>query len=166
MYGVNSGYSGVGAYQTTPRYGQQYESYGAYQPGVYQPQQAMPMQQAQGASGGVIKGRPVSSEEEARASMIDLDGSLFVFTDVARHRIYTKQIMLDGSADFKTYVLSEQMPTQNQAPEQEKRDYVLRDDFNNTVKQINTKINKITKMVEGMSYESNADEHDRKGAGK
>lgn len=164
MYGVNSGYSGVGAYQTTPRYGQQYESYGAYQPGVYQSQQAMPMQQVQGASGGAIKGRPVSSEEEARASMIDLDGSLFVFTDVAHHRIYTKQILLDGSADFKTYVLMEQVPVQNQ--EQGNMDYVLRDDFNSTVKQINTKINKITKMVEGMTYESGADEHDRKGTGK
>ena len=39
-----------------------------------------------------LKGRPVSSLEEARASMIDLDGSLFVFTDIANNKIYTKQI--------------------------------------------------------------------------
>lgn len=166
MYGVNSGYSGVGAYQTTPRYGQQYESYGAYQPGVYQPQQAMPMQQAQGASGGVIKGRPVSSEEEARASMIDLDGSLFVFTDVAHHRIYTKQILLDGSADFKVYTLMEQMPVQGTEQNKVQEDYVLKNDFNSTIKQINSKINKLSKLMEGMSYEPNADEHDRKGTGK
>jgi hypothetical protein len=37
-----------------------------------------------------IKGRPVSSLEEARASMIDFDGSIFYFPDVANKRIYTK----------------------------------------------------------------------------
>ena len=31
----------------------------------------------------MLKGRPVSSYDEAKASMIDLDGSLFVFTDIA-----------------------------------------------------------------------------------
>lgn len=33
----------------------------------------------------MLKGRPVSSYDEAKASMIDLDGSLFVFTDIAVH---------------------------------------------------------------------------------
>lgn len=43
----------------------------------------------------MIKGRPVSSYDEAKASMIDLDGSLFVFTDIANGCIYTKQILLE-----------------------------------------------------------------------
>lgn len=59
-----------------------------------------------------LKGRPVSSLEEARASMIDLDGSLFVFTDIANNKIYTKQIMLDGTAELKTYELVEQNKAQ------------------------------------------------------
>ena len=45
-----------------------------------------------------IKGRPVASIEEARASIIDFDGSIFYFPDLANKRIYTKQINMDGSA--------------------------------------------------------------------
>ena len=39
-----------------------------------------------------LKGRPVSSLEEARASSIDFDGSVFLFPDMANKKIYTKQI--------------------------------------------------------------------------
>lgn len=45
----------------------------------------------------MLKGRPVSSIDEARASTIDFDGSIFYFPDLANKRIYTKQINLDGS---------------------------------------------------------------------
>jgi len=37
------------------------------------------------------------------AFQIDLDGSLWVFTDVGNDKIYTKQINNDGTASFKTY---------------------------------------------------------------
>lgn len=50
-----------------------------------------------------LKCRPVSSKEEARAFQIDLDGSLWVFTDLGNEKIYTKQINADGTASFKTY---------------------------------------------------------------
>ena len=53
-----------------------------------------------------LKCRPVSSKEEAMASQIDLDGSLWVFTDVGNGKIYTKQINNDGTATFKTYTWS------------------------------------------------------------
>ena len=53
-----------------------------------------------------LKCRPVSSKEEARASQIELDGSLNVFTDVANGKIYTKQINNDGTATFRTYALT------------------------------------------------------------
>ena len=39
-----------------------------------------------------LKGRPVSSIEEAKAMSIDFDGSIFYFPDLANKRIYTKQI--------------------------------------------------------------------------
>lgn len=39
-----------------------------------------------------LKGRPVASLEEARASTIDFDGSIFYFPDMANKCIYTKQI--------------------------------------------------------------------------
>ena len=52
-----------------------------------------------------IKGRPVASIEEARASIIDFDGSIFYFPDLANKRIYTKQINMDGSATLNVYEL-------------------------------------------------------------
>ena len=45
-----------------------------------------------------LKGRMVTSLEEARATSIDFDGSVFYFPDLANKRIYTKQINIDGTA--------------------------------------------------------------------
>ena len=86
-------------------------------------QQSVPQQTIQ-----MMKCRPVSSYDEAKASMIDLDGSMFVFTDIANKKIYTKQILLDGSADLKTYVLQEQNTEQNNNDV-----YVLKADFDNVI---------------------------------
>lgn len=80
----------------------------------------------------ILKGRPVSSYDEAKASMIDLDGSLFVFTDVTNKRIYTKQILLDGSAEFKTYVLQEQKES-NKEVNEDTNGYVLKRDFEKAI---------------------------------
>lgn len=61
---------------------------------------------------GRLKGRPVTSIEEARALSIDLDGSVFYFPDAGNKKIYTKQYNADGSASFKEYV--EHTPTETQ----------------------------------------------------
>lgn len=53
----------------------------------------------------LLKGRPVASLEEARASTIDFDGSIFYFPDMANKCIYTKQINLDGTATLNMYEL-------------------------------------------------------------
>lgn len=102
------------------------------------PQQEM-MQQQVPQQMQMIKGRPVSSLEEARASMIDLDGSMYVFTDVANKRIYTKQIMLDGTAELKTYVLEEQ----KQAQANTNSSYVLQQDFEEAINILTEQINKL-----------------------
>ena len=60
-----------------------------------------------------LKGRLVSSLEEARATSIDFDGSIFYFPDLANRRIYTKQINLDGTATLNMYELRE-MPIVNE----------------------------------------------------
>lgn len=57
-----------------------------------------------------LKGRPVSSINEARAMTIDFDGSVFYFPDLANNRIYTKQINLDGTVSLLMYELKE-IPT-------------------------------------------------------
>jgi hypothetical protein len=49
------------------------------------------------APSAYLKGRLVSSFEEARAAQVDLDGSLFVFPDIGNKKIYTKKINLDGT---------------------------------------------------------------------
>jgi hypothetical protein len=52
-----------------------------------------------------LKGKPVASIEEARATSIDFDGSIFFFPDLANKRIYTKQINMDGTATMQCYEL-------------------------------------------------------------
>ena len=52
-----------------------------------------------------LKGRPVSSIEEARASSVDFDGTVFYFPDLANKCIYTKQINMDGTATLLMYEL-------------------------------------------------------------
>ena len=74
---------------------------------IFPPQQA-PAQ-------NYIKGRPVVSIDEARASQIDLDGSLYVFPDLGNKKIYTKQINLDGTAAFNVFSL-EQAPAASTEP--------------------------------------------------
>ena len=60
-----------------------------------------------------LKCRPVTSIEEARAAQIDLDGSLWVFTDIGHGKIYTKQIGNDGSSAFGVYTYIEEAPISN-----------------------------------------------------
>lgn len=74
-----------------------------------------------------LKCRPVSSKEEARAFQIDLDGSLWVFTDLGNEKVYTKQINTDGTATFKTYGL-----IQDQNPYSSNQ-YVTKEQFNKVI---------------------------------
>lgn len=97
----------------------------------------------------IIKGRPVSSMEEAKASMIDLDGSLFVFPDLANKMIHTKQIMMDGTAEFKTYVLNEVPVKQNEQQPQQNNLFVLRSEFENYQKQIQHRLEEMEGFNDG-----------------
>ena len=99
-----------------------------YQPRAYQQAPLQPMG---------LKGRLVSSFEEARASSIDFDGSVFYFPDLANRRIYTKQINIDGTASLYVYELRE-MPVQRDdsvlVPSIEK--FVTRDEFEQVLEQL------------------------------
>ena len=112
--------------------------------GMFQPNMQMQQQQQ-----NIIKGRPVSGIEEARAAMIDLDGSLFVFTDIANKKIYTKQIQLDGSAEVRTYRLVEQPMQEN--TETEQGDYVLRSEFEKALGNMNKQFKQ---LQEGLGYDA------------
>lgn len=76
-----------------------------------------------------IKGRPVTSIEEVRATTIDFDGSVFFFPDLANKRIYTKQINYDGTSTINTYEL---LPTLNNSEPQ----FVTRDEFDKLIAQL------------------------------
>lgn len=82
----------------------------------------------------MLKGRLVSSLEEAKAMSIDFDGSVFYFPDLANRRIYTKQINLDGTATLNLYELRE-MPTE--APVIiESNAYITREEFEQAINQL------------------------------
>lgn len=113
------------------------------QPGNYtpSPQQASP-------AAPILKGRPVSNEEEANAAMIDFDGSLFVFPDKAHGKIYTKQLGLDGNIIFLKYSLesgSQPVNGQNGASavvsSQDMSEYVKRSDLELKLEEIHQRFN-------------------------
>ena len=96
----------------------------------YQPTQTpvAPYQPQTRLSAG-LKGRLVSSIDEARASSIDFDGTVFYFPDLANKCIYTKQINLDGTATLLMYELKE-IPVPSQP------NFVTREEFENTITQL------------------------------
>ena len=87
-----------------------------------------------------LKGRLVTSLEEARATSIDFDGSVFYFPDLANKRIYTKQINMDGTATLCVYELRE-MPIQREdsafAPSVDK--FVTREEFERVLTELRQK---------------------------
>lgn len=110
---------------------QNYNYYPQTQPTQYTPQYARPVQPQ-----AYLKGRLVSSLEEARATSIDFDGSIFYFPDLANRRIYTKQINLDGTATLNMYELKEVPAVNEQAVSASMNNYVTRDEFDQVVAQL------------------------------
>ena len=126
-----------------------YQNYGYYSP-VQQPmnQQTIPnytqpnyLRPAQPQNG--LKGRLVSSLEEARATSIDFDGSIFYFPDLANKRIYTKQINMDGTATLNVYELKETpIMNENSQMQQSMNNFITRDEFEQVIGQIQQKLSK------------------------
>lgn len=113
-----------------------------YYPQQNQVTQQQPMYQQvpiyrQGPPQTGLKGRLVSSLEEARATSIDFDGSVFYFPDLANKRIYTKQINIDGTATLCMYELRE-IPQEKEisglVPSVEK--FVTREEFERVLAQL------------------------------
>ncbi len=151
----NNGYfpnDGMNPYAATPRYTSPMQGYQNYMPQTspyypgstkasmveYQQQAAYQQQQQQLA----LKGRPVSSVEEAKAAQIDFDGSLFIFPNVAGNEIYTRKFGQDGLVAFNTYALVDSNTpkgnieqVQTQVP-----NYVTYDQLEKTVSELKKKI--------------------------
>lgn len=96
-------------------------SYGNY---YQQPQQNLRQPvQVQG-----LKGRPVSSLDEVRATAVDFDGSISYFPNLANDTIYTKQINLDGTSSVRVYELKETAAAGSPVD-----DLVTKDEFTKTI---------------------------------
>ena len=105
-----------------------------------QPQYQVPNYLRQAPPQVTLKGRLVSSLEEARATSIDFDGSVFYFPDLANKRIYTKQINMDGTASLYVYELRE-LPIEEEkssfVPSVEK--FVTREEFERVLAELRQK---------------------------
>ena len=127
-----------------------------YQQPYYNPtmqtQQRLSMleqQYPQFSSSPVLKGRPVSSFDEAKAAMIDLDGSVFYFIDSANNAIYSKQINLDGTASINVY------KKVVESEEQHKVDPVMKDEFTVEINKLQDQINTIMEEITNDKSDAN-----------
>ena len=123
-----------------------YQNYNYYPQQTTQPpvQQTMPFYQQSylrpAQQQTALKGRLVSSLEEARATSIDFDGSVFYFPDLANKRIYTKQINMDGTASLNMYELRELPVEEKQQLAPSMDAYITRDEFEKAIEQLRAKL--------------------------
>ena len=80
----------------------------------------------------ILKGRPVTSIDEVRATSVDFDGSISYFPDLANGKIYTKQINMDGTSKILMYE-----PVEIPQPIMKGQDdFITRDEFNAAIQSI------------------------------
>lgn len=116
----------------------------------YYPQQNLNQQHLQylrQSSPATLKGRPVSSLDEVRASAIDFDGSIFYFPDMANKCIYTKQINIDGTAILNKYELKE-IPTETSTVIPQLNNFITRDEFEAAINQLRVSMMPASQTVE------------------
>ena len=127
---------------------------GYTQPNNYNNQGYQNSQPAQ-SSVPVMRGRPVSNEEEANAAMIDFDGSLFIFPDKAHGKIYTKQLGLDGNIVFLKYSLDQTAPQKEIVPSStdslDLSDYAKKEDLD---KEFNKIDKRFTTLEQKMNHKT------------
>lgn len=137
MYGQYGPYN---PYAGATQQMQQRLNYLQQQQQMYQPAYQQSMQQAPVQ----LKGRIVTSIDEAKAAQVDLDGSSTYFPAPAEGKIYEKLIGMDGLPVFRVYQL--QQDGGMQAP-------AYAD--NNTVLALQRRIEKLEEQIGGMTN----DEH-------
>lgn len=146
------GYGSMGYSPTQMRLNQMEQMYPQYNNQMMFNNQYQGNQQLSQNNGNSLKGRPVTSLEEARAAQIDFDGSVFFFPDIANGKIYTKQINLDGTATLKEYKADSVPVKEEQIAESESKDYLL------MIEDLQNQIDEIKKKIGGnKNVKSNAD---------
>ena len=97
-----------------------------------QPQMMQPQQQP-----GMLSARYVTGRDEAVAAQILPDGNVWLFADIPHGKIYAKQMLPSGMADFREYAASDVPPSQ-QPPPQQNQKYVTADEFAKVCSELNT----------------------------
>ena len=153
MYGQPPYYNPVmqNAQQRLQMMEAQYPQFASPSTAPYQQQNPYQAAVNQNSPSLMVKGRPVSNEEEANAAMIDFDGSLFIFPDKAHGKIYTKQLGLDGNIIFNRYTLDNPQASQ-QERSSPKTDYVSREDLASELSSIKDRLS----QLEGSMKRSNS----------
>lgn len=95
----------------------------------------------------ILKGHPVSSLEEVKATSIDFDGSIFYFPDIANKRIYTKAVDMNGIASLNMYELKPLPPDNPVAG-----DFVTRQEFEQVISQLANSIPKVEQKQTPSNY--------------
>ena len=132
-YAANMGYS-----PTQMRLNQMEQMYPQYNNQMMYNNQYQGNQQLPQSNSNSLKGRPVTSIEEAKAAQIDFDGSVFFFPDIANGKIYTKQINLNGIAEIKEYK-TENVPVKEE--QAESKDYLgMIEDLQDQIDEIKKKM--------------------------
>ena len=133
MYGQYNPYMGA-----TPQMQQRLNYLQQQQQQMYQPTMQQPMPMA-------LKGRVVTSMDEAKAAQIDLDGTSTFFPCPAEGKIYEKSIDLNGLPVFRVYQLSKPQ-------EQKQVVYAERSYVDNLIQ----RVDKLEKQLGGMNHEPDA----------
>lgn len=141
MYGnyYNNPYAGA-APQQQQRLNYLQQQQQMYQPPMYQP----PMQPIQSQ----LKGRIVTSIEEAKAAPVDLDGTITFFPCPAEGKVFEKSTDLNGAPVFRVYQIVN--------PQEQKPIYAER----NSVDKLTERVEKLEKQIGGMNHESVNDNAD------
>ena len=92
-----------------------------------------------------LKGRLVSSLEEAKATSIDFDGSIFYFPDLANRKIYTKQINMDGTATLNVYEIQE-IATMEVAPI-DSSNFITRAEFEEAINKLRDDLKPVSAKI-------------------
>ena len=91
-----------------------------------------------------LKGRAVTGIEEVRGTIIDQDGSLFIFPDIGHNKIYTKQINIDGTATINSFALEK-------TPIQTEQKYVEVEQMDKIINGFNQQIQVLQQRIEELS---------------
>lgn len=97
-----------------------------------------------------LKGRAVTGIEEVRGTIIDQDGSLFIFPDIGHNKIYTKQINIDGTATINSFALEK-------TPVQTEQKYVEVEQMNKIINSFNQQIQVLQQRIEELSTAETSD---------